>query len=412
MAGQTREQANRSGCKARLRRIHVLFTALFAVISRYNRRKDCMPMTTYIHQRDDWPHFRWDLTKLADLLAAVRNRQGLFLGRMEALGFELREEATLEVLTEDVQKSSEIEGERLDRQQVRSSIARRLGLDTVILIPTDRHVDGVVDMMLDATRGFEDPLTAKRLFGWHAALFPTGYSGRDRITVGGWRNDEEGPMQVVSGSLGHETVHYRAPAAELLDTEMSAFLNWFEAPAACDPVIKAALAYLWFATIHPFDDGNGRIGRAIADMALTRAEKSMQRFYSMSGQICKERKAYYEILERTQKGDMDVTEWMLWFLECLDRAIEGAGAVLEMVLSKARFWEAMRGVTLNPRQQLMLNRLLEGIEGKLTNAKWAKMAKCSSDTALRDMQDLVAKGVLVIDQAGGRSTSYSLRNFG
>ena len=365
-------------------------------------------MPLYLHERNDWPHFRWDITILADRLAAVRNRQGLFLGRMQSLGFQLRDEATLEVLTEDVQKSSEIEGEHLDRQQVRSSIARRLGLDTVALLPVNRHVEGVVEMMLDATQHYDDPLTAIRLFGWHAALFPTGYSGISRITVGAWRDDCHGAMQVVSGGIGNEKVHYEAPAAARLESEMDAFLKWFETSNTYDPVLKAAIAHLWFVAIHPFDDGNGRIARAIADMALARSEKSPLRFYSMSGQILKERKSYYEILKRTQKADMDVNAWMTWFLDCLDRAIMGADTVLDLVLAKARFWDAIRGVALNSRQQLMLNKLLDGFEGNLTSAKWAKIAKCSSDTALRDIQDLVAKGVLLINAAGGRSTSYSL----
>lgn len=331
---------------------------------------------------------------------------------MQSLGFSLQSEATLEVLAEDVQKSSEIEGDLLDRQQVRSSIASRLGINDENLVPSDRHVEGAVDMMLDATQRHEQPLTKERLFGWRAALFPTGYSGRTRITVGAWRLDKDGPMRVVSGPEGQEKVHYRAPAAPRLESEVSAFLKWFEAPNGSDPVMKAALAHLWFVTLHPFDDGNGRIARAIADMALARAEQSHQRFYSMSGQIRKDRAAYYEILERTQKGGLDVTDWMVWFLDCLDRAIAGAAGFLDAVLVKARFWEAVRGVVLNPRQHLMLNKLLDGFEGKLTNAKWAKITKCSGDTALRDLQDLVAKGVLVIDQAGGRSTSYSVRHVG
>jgi Fic family protein len=294
---------------------------------------------------------------------------------------------------------------------VRSSIARRLGIDTGAGLPIDRHVEGVVEMMLDATQRYDVPLTAKRLFGWHAALFPTGYSGITRIAVGNWRDDSEGAMQVVSGGIGNERAHYEAPAADRIEKEMDAFLTWFEAPDAYDPVLKAALAHLWFVAIHPFDDGNGRIARAIADMALARSERSPMRFYSMSGQILKERKAYYEVLERTQKADMDVTAWMTWFLDCLDRAINGAETVLDSVLSKALFWDAIRDIALNSRQQLMLNKLLDSFEGKLTTAKWAKIAKCSSDTALRDIQDLVAKGVLLIDAAGGRSTSYSLRAF-
>jgi len=365
-------------------------------------------MAIYIYQREEWPNFRWDLAVLAGRLANVRNRQGLLFGRMSALGFQMRDEATLEVLTEDVQKSSEIEGERLDRLQIRSSVARRLGMNDTGLVPLDRNVDGVVEMMLDATQRYDKPLTESRLFGWHAALFPTGYSGRSRITVGGWREDEKGPMLVVSGSLGQEYVHYMAPEADKIEREMSTFISWFESGEKIDPVLKAALAHLWFVTIHPFDDGNGRIARAIADLLLARSENSSRRFYSMSGQILKERKVYYETLEQTQKGDLDITPWMVWFLECLNRAIIGAESVLEGVLAKSRFWDSIRDVSLNPRQKLMLGNVLEGFECKLTNAKWAKIAKCSSDTALRDLQDLVTKGILIVDPAGGRSTSYSL----
>ena len=327
---------------------------------------------------------------------------------MAALGFQLRAEAVLATLTEDVLKSSEIEGEVLDKEQVRSSIARRLGMDIGALAPADRHVEGVVEMMLDATQNYAAPLTTERLFGWHAALFPTGRSGLSKIVVGAWRDDSSGPMQVVSGPIGREKVHYEAPAAELLADETAAFLEWFESDAPIDPVLKAAVAHLWFVTIHPFDDGNGRIARAIADMALARSEKSPQRFYSMSAQIRQERKAYYDLLEATQKGDLEVTGWLEWFLACLGRAFDGAEATLSNVLAKARFWDAYAGAPFNERQRKMLNLLLEGFDGKLTNAKWATIAKTSPDTALRDLNDLVARGVLVKDPAGGRSTSYSL----
>lgn len=365
-------------------------------------------MVRYIHQRDDWPRFRWDELQIASRLAEVRHRQGRLTGRMEALGFGLRDEAILRTLTQDVLKSSEIEGEILDAEQVRSSIARRMGLDVAGLVPSDRNVEGVVEMMLDATQNFDRPLTAARLFDWHAALFPTGRSGMTKITVGGWRNDETGPMQVVSGPMGRERVHYEAPVAAQLDTEMQAFLAWFEDASSLDPVIKAAIAHIWFVTIHPFDDGNGRIGRAISDMALARSDRSAQRFYSMSAQIRTERKAYYDQLETSQKGDLDVTGWLTWFLDCLDRAFDGAEETLSAVLSKAKFWEKYSSAGLNARQTQILNRLLDGFEGNLTNAKYAKLARTSSDTALRDLNDLVAKGILHKAPAGGRGTSYHL----
>lgn len=355
----------------------------------------------------DWPKLRWSNEQLAQPLAAVRHRQGRLIGHMEVLGFPLREEAVLQALTEDVVKSSEIEGEVLDRKQVRSSIARRLGMDIGGLVEADRNVEGVVEMMLDATQNYAQPLTAERLFGWHAALFPTGRSGMSRITVGAWRTAEAGPMQVVSGPIGRERVHYKAPASERLDAEMSRFLNWFET-AAPDPVLKAGIAHLWFVTIHPFDDGNGRIARAIADLALARAEGTAQRFYSMSAQIRVERKTYYDMLESTQKDDLDITPWLSWFIGCLDRAFDGAETILASVMRKARFWESVAGQPLNERQRKVINRLLDGFEGKLTNAKWAAITKASSDTALRDINDLVQRGILVKDPAGGRSTSYSL----
>jgi Fic family protein len=365
-------------------------------------------MTTYIHERSDWPAFTWNEREVARLLAAVRHKQGRLIGRMEALGFNLRAEATLRSLTEEVVKSSEIEGEVLDREQVRSSLARRLGMDIGALAPADRHVDGVVEMMLDATERYQAPLTDERLFGWHAALFPTGRSGMAKITVGGWRKDRSGPMQVISGRTGRERVRYRAPAAKRLKKETRAFRDWFNDDTGIDPVLKAAIAHLWFVTIHPFDDGNGRIARAIADQALSRSEQSKQRFYSMSAQIRQERKAYYDILESTQKGSVDITAWLAWFLGCLDRAFDGAEAILGSVLRKARFWDKHAGAGFNDRQRVLINRLLDGFEGKLTSSKWAKLAKCSQDTALRDIEDLIRQGVLAKDPAGGRSTSYSL----
>ena len=362
----------------------------------------------YIHGLKDWPHFAWDASRLAQKLAAVRNRQGRLSGRMEELGFKLRSEANLEALTEEVTKSSEIEGEILNRDQVRSSIARRLGVDIGALTPAERNVEGVVEMMLDATGKYDAPLTSDRLFGWHAALFPTGRSGMSKITVGAWRTDQTGPMQVTSGPIGHERVHYEAPKAALLSDEMKNFIGWFNGPQDTDPVIKAAIAHLWFVTIHPFDDGNGRMARAIADMALARSENSSQRFYSMSAQIRQERKAYYDILEATQKGALDITAWLEWFLDCLDRAFDRADTILASVLRKTRFWKVHAGQPFNERQHAMIDRLFDGFEGKLTSSKWAQLTKSSQDTALRDIDDLVAKNVLTKDAAGGRSTSYSL----
>ncbi len=365
-------------------------------------------MATYIYELPDWPKFRWDDRRLAAPLSATRHLQGRLVGQMEALGFRIREEAVLRTLTEDVLTSSEIEGDMLDAGQVRSSVARRLGIDIGGLTPADRHVEGVVEMMLDATQRYNEPLIAERLFGWHASLFPTGRSGMHRIKVGAWRDDSAAPMQVVSGPVGRERVHFVAPAADRLDEEMRAFLEWFNGDATMEPVLKAALAHLWFVTIHPLDDGNGRIARAIADMSLARSEGSSQRFYSMSAQIREAREEYYRILERTQRATMDVTAWMQWFLACLTRAIEGAQTALAGVIDKARYWEKLRDVPLNERQRLVINKLLEGFEGKLTTSKWAKLTKSSQDTALRDIQQLIQRGILTRDPAGGRSTSYSL----
>jgi Fic family protein len=364
----------------------------------------------YIHQLKDWPTFHWQQEKLSKTLATVRHKQGKLTGRMEALGFKLRNEATLQTLTLDVLKSSEIEGEMLNPDQVRSSIARRLGMDIAGLVPADRHVEGIVEMMLDATQDYQKELTKDRLFAWHAAMFPTGRSGMQKIKVGAWRdNTKEDPMQVVSGPMGKERVHYEAPAAELLGKEMTTFLDWFNHTVDIDPVLKAGVAHLWFVTIHPFDDGNGRIARAIADMQLARSDESKQRFYSMSAQIRKERNDYYDILEATQKGTLNITMWLEWFFACLDRALTASDETLEGVMKKAKFWEAHSGVRFNERQQLMLNKLMDHFEGKLTSSKWAKMAKCSHDTALRDIQDLVNQNVLVKDPAGGRSTNYLLK---
>jgi Fic family protein len=365
-------------------------------------------MIKYAHQLPDWPKFRWEQKDLAGPLAGVRHNQGRLIGRMESLGFRLRSEAVLQTLAQDVLKSSEIEGEILDKNQVRSSLARRLGMDIGALTPVDREVEGVVELMLDATQQYEKPLTQERLFAWHAALFPTGRSGMSKIKVGAWRDDKSGPMQVVSGPIGRERVHYEAPVATSLDKEMEAFLDWFNAEASIDPVLKAGIAHLWFVTIHPFDDGNGRIARAITDMALARSEQSSQRFYSMSGQIRQERNAYYDMLEATQTADLDITSWLQWFLGCLDRAFGGAESVLANVLRKARFWEEHASAPVNDRQRDMLNRLLDGFEGNLTSSKWATIEKCSQDTALRDIDDLLKRGILIKNEAGGRSTNYAL----
>ena len=362
----------------------------------------------FIHELKDWPRFHWNRERLAEPLAAVRHQQGRLLGHMEALGFNLCQEAVLQTLTEDVLKSSEIEGEKLDAAQVRSSIARRLGMDIGALKPPDRNVEGVVEMMLDATRHYDKPLTDERLFAWHASLFPTGRSGMTKIKAGAWRDDSTGPMEVVSGPIGKEKVHFQAPEAKRLDADMRTFLDWFNANADIDQVLKAGQAHLWFVTIHPFDDGNGRIARAIADMALARSENSPQRFYSMSPQIREERAAYYNILEQTQKGPLDITPWMEWFLGCLGRAIEGAQTMLGTVLAKARFWKRIADFPINERQRVVLNRLLNGFEGKLTTTKYAALAKCSQDTALRDILPLVERGILVRNPEGGRSTSYAL----
>lgn len=365
-------------------------------------------MRRFIHQLSDWPSFGWDQNALAARLTHVHRQQGRLLGRMDGLGFAVQEEAVLRTLTEEVLKSSEIEGEWLDADQVRSSLARRLGVDIGGLTPADRHVEGIVEVMLDATRRYTEPLTAERLFSWHASLFPTGRSGMSRITVGGWREDRHAPMQVVSGPAGRERVHFEAPAADRLDGEMARFLDWFNAGADMDAVLKAAQAHLWFVTIHPFDDGNGRIARAIADLALARADESPQRFYSMSAQIRRERADYYAILERTQQGTMDITPWMDWFLGCLGRAIDSAQITLAAVLAKARFWDTLETASISERQREVLNRLLDGFDGNLTTSKWAKLTKTSQDTAHRDILHLVEQGILVRNPASGRSTSYSL----
>lgn len=363
---------------------------------------------TWIHELKELPDFTWDMGYLASKLSKVRHQQGLLLGRMQGLGFDLRREASLTVLTKDVVKSSAIEGERLDEQEVRSSIARKLGLDVGGLIPASRDVDGVVEMMVDATTNYSQELAKERLFGWHASLFPTAHSGMHKITVGAWRLESAGAMQVVSGPIGHETVHFEAPAAGRLKGEMSTFLNWFKSSHDIDPVIKAALAHLRFVTIHPFADGNGRIARAIADMALARSDGMPERFYSMSSQIELERKDYYTQLERQQKGDIDVTEWLGWFLGCLGSAIESAETHLESVLYKSRLWERANRHSVNERQRKVLNRMLDDFNGHMNTSKYAKLAKTSPDSALRDIKDLVTWGILVQNPGAGRSTSYRL----
>ena len=366
-------------------------------------------MSSYIHQSGKWPDFRWNPAKFTLLLADVRHRQGRLLGYMEGLGFNLRTEASLQTLTLDVLKTSEIEGEILDMDQVRSSIAKRLGIAITGLVPAGRDVEGIVEMMLDATQRYEDVLTDERLFGWHISLFPPAGSGR-KVVGGTWRNNPgSAPMQVVSGPIGKERIHYQAPDSHVLPKEMKRFIKWFNTKNNIDPVIKAAIAHLWFVTIHPFDDGNGRIARAIADMQLARSDNSSQRFYSMSAQIRKERNAYYHILEQTQKGDLDITAWLEWFLGCLDRAITATDETLAVVIKKAKFWEKYKNHSLNERQKIMLNKLLDGFNGKLTSSKWAKIAKCSSDTALRDINDLLQNDILVKEPAGGRSTDYILK---
>lgn len=364
----------------------------------------------YIWQAADWPTWRYDLAALAGPLTQVSRAQGTLLGRLADVGMPLRDQASLAALTQDVIKTSEIEGEQLDAQAVRSSIARRLGVDIGALAPVDRQVEGVVDMVLDTTANRNAPLTRDRLFAWHAALFPTAYSGLARIPVGTWRDDAAGPMQVVSGPVGRRRVHYEAPPADRVDTEAERFLAWANSASDESPLIKAGLAHLWFVTLHPFDDGNGRIARAIGDLFLARADGSAQRFYSLSAQVQRERKGYYDILERTQKESLDVTEWLAWFLQTLHRALDQAQHTLDAVLAKTRFWQRWAATPLNERQVKLLNRLLDGFEGKLTTGKWAAIAKCSPDTALRDITDLLARGVLRKSDAGGRSTSYELND--
>lgn len=365
----------------------------------------------YIWQRPDFPLWRYDAGSLATLLANVSRAQGLLHGRLADVGMSLRDQASLVALTDDVVKTSEIEGEHLDAASVRSSIAKRLGVDIGALAPADRHVEGVVEMILDATNHCFAKVTPDRLFAWHAALFPTGYSGMSKLKVGGYRDDSAGPMQVVSGPYGRQKVHFEAPPAHTLHRHMARLLEWVNEPGNEPDLIRAGLAHLWLVTLHPFDDGNGRIARALGDLLLARADGSPQRFYSLSAQIQRERNGYYDILERTQKGSMDVTPWLAWFLEALGGAVAEAHDTLGRVLAKARFWQHWAGTAFNERQTKVLNKLLDGFDGKLTNKKWAAIAKCSSDTALRDINDLLARGVLIKAEGGGRSTSYLLGFF-
>jgi len=395
-----------------MRRLVVLFTAFYAVnkspfaaITSHNHRMK-RGEWTYIWEDPDWPAWRYDLSVIAGPLAAVSRAQGLLLGRLADVGMTLRNQASLAALTEDVLKTSEIEGERLNADSVRSSIARRLGVDIGALAPVDGHVEGVVEMVLDATAHCNAPLTRERLFGWHAALFPTGFSGMSRIQPGAWRNDAHGPMQVISGPIGRQRVHFEAPPAGRLDAGTTHFLEWVNRESDPSPVLKAGLAHLWFVTLHPFDDGNGRIARAVGDLLLARADGSAQRFYSLSAQIQSERNGYYDILERTQRGSLDVTAWLAWFLDALHRAVDNAQLTVDAVLVKTHFWQRWAAAPLNERQIKLLNRLLDGFDGKLTTSKWAAIAKCSPDTALRDIGELVALGVLRRSVSGGRSTAY------
>ena len=362
----------------------------------------------YIHQHPDWPLFHWDWKEVAPLLAATRHRQGLLLGRMDSLGFETNQELTVDTLTTSVVSSSRIEGEILDIEQVRSSVARQLGLDVGGASHSDRNVDGVVQMMLDSSENCDKPLTMKRLLSWHRSLFPTGFNNMGCITVGRWRDDARGPMRVVSGPIGRQRVHFEAPASVVLVNEMEAFIDWFNRTDDADWVVRSAVAHLWFVTIHPFDDGNGRIARALTDLALARSDGTSQRTYSMSEQILKERSTYYRVLEQTQRASLDVTDWLMWFLVCMQRSINTSEDKLSAVLSKTRFWQEHQRTPFNARQRNMVDRLFDGFEGNLTTSRWARITKCSHDTALRDITVLIEQGILARNPGGGRRTSYRL----
>lgn len=384
-----------------LRRMEAIITVNSAVIN------------MWIHEHQGWPKFTWSVESLASKLANIRHHQGRLLGRMEGLGFELRREASLSILTNDIVKSSAIEGEALNPEEVRSSIARQLGLDIAGLIPSGRDVEGIVEMMLDATQQFSKPLIKSRLFDWHAALFPTGRSGMHLITVGNWRTLDTGPMRVVSGPIGKEKIHFEAPSADRLENEMELFLLWFEENSDIDPVLKAGIAHFWFVTIHPFEDGNGRIARAIGDMALARADGTQDRFYSLSSQIESERKAYYDQLEKQQRRAPDITDWLSWFLDCLGRSLQSSEDVLSHILFKAHLWRVLNRNPVNERQKLIIIRMLEvDFQGYMNTSKYAKMARCSNDTALRDIQALKKRGIFIQNPGGGRSTSYRLLDQG
>lgn len=363
----------------------------------------------YIHEKDNWNNFTWNEKLVSKKLAETRNLQGRLLGKMESLVFDLQDEAVLNTITLEIVKSSEIEGEILDLEQVRSSVARRLGIELVGAIESERHIDGIVEMMLDATQHYDLPITKDRLFGWHSSLFPTGWSNMHKITVADWRKDTIGPMQVISGAMGKEKIHFEAPNSDRINSEIETLINWIELQNDIDPVLKSAIVHLWFITIHPFEDGNGRITRAITELLLARSDNSVKRFYSMSSQIRIERKQYYEILEKTQKGNSEITEWILWFLECLKNSFESTSELLSKILLKAEFWKVNTKTILNKRQQKMLNKLLDGFDGKLSTSKWGKICKCSQDTALRDIQDLMKKGIIQKEKSGGRSTNYELK---
>ncbi len=365
-----------------------------------------MDYNKYIHEHTEWPQFKWDAQKIGNLLAAVRHEQGVLGGKMEAIGLNSRRETTLQTFTQDVIKSSEIEGEHLDYNQVRSSIARHLGMDSADLVHSSRDVDGVVEMVLDATRNFDEELTEDRLFSWHSSLFPSGRSGFHKIQVGTWR---KGQMQVVSGPIGKEKVHFEAPSADRVEGEMKQFLKWYNEDTEQDFVLKSGIAHFWFETIHPFDDGNGRIGRALCDLLLAKSERNSHRFYSLSAQIQMERTNYYLILEQTSKGDMDITLWLEWYLNCLQKAIDATNTTLKKIFMKTQYWDVLKDTTINERQRKILNLIFDGeFFGNLTTSKWAKICKCSQDTAQRDIVDLVKKNILEENPAGGRSTSYSL----
>jgi len=387
--------------------VHTLCRILsnYAEIIPYICRKDQVFMTKYIYQCDQWPHFTWDDKEIQVILGRVRHLQGTISGQMGALGFSIKEETMLSTLTLDVLKSSEIEGEILNSEQVRSSIARRLGLDYAGMVQADRSVEGVVEMMLDATQRYNEPLVHERISGWHAALFPTGWSGMHRIDTGCYR---KGEMQIASGPMGKEKVHYQAPPPGRVKQEMDIFLDWVSSETKIDGVLKAAIAHFWFIIIHPFDDGNGRIGRAISDMLLARSEESSQRFYSLSNQIMIEKNVYYDILQKVQHSEGEITKWLDWFLNCLYRALISTGETLKRVLYKVEFWDTHKETILNSRQRLLLNKLIVGFDGKLKTSKWAKIARCSADTALRDIKDLIDKGILKQEESGGRSTNYEL----